>query len=168
MSDQLAAIGPARIDQAEEIAGLLAPYVKQGIVLPRPPSDVRDHIAGFLVATIRERVVGAVAVRDFGRGLQEVRSLVVHPDVAGGGLGSRLVTAAVDLAQERGATRVFALTMRPRLFERLHFVQVDKSMFPQKVWSDCIKCPKRFCCDEVAVVLDLARVHRRFGGIPSS
>jgi amino-acid N-acetyltransferase len=163
VADKTISIVPARPEQAEAISSLLTPYVKQGIVLPRPPNDVRDNIANFLVAVDGDRVVGSVAVRDFGHGLHEVRSLVVHPDAAGCGLGSRLVASAVALAEKRGATRVFALTMRPRLFERLHFVQVDKAMFPQKVWSDCIKCPKRFCCDEVAVMLDVARMHRRFG-----
>lgn len=163
VTEQNTSITPASPEQAEAISALLTPYVEQGIVLPRPPQDVRDNIANFLVAVQGDRLVGSVAVRDFGQGLHEVRSLVVHPDAAGQGLGSRLVASAVALAEKRGATRVFALTMRPRLFERLHFVQVDKAMFPQKVWSDCIKCPKRFCCDEVAVMLDLARVHRRFG-----
>jgi amino-acid N-acetyltransferase len=26
-------------------------------------------------------------------------------------------------------------------------------LFPQKVWLDCVKCPKRDRCDEIAVIL---------------
>ena len=26
---------------------------------------------------------------------------------------------------------------------------------PRKVWTDCVRCPRRHACDEVAVVLDL-------------
>jgi len=66
-----------------------------------------------------------------------------------------LVQGAIALACKRHAKRIFALTMRPRLFQRLGFKVVDKELFPQKVWSDCSKCPKRDCCDEVAVSLDL-------------
>jgi amino-acid N-acetyltransferase len=94
-------------------------------------------------------------LRDYDGYLVEVRSLVVLPELAGQGLGSRLLAAAVDEARRRGAQRVFALTLRPGLFERQHFLQVDRDLFPQKVWADCIRCPKRNRCDEVAVVLDL-------------
>ena len=163
MSADTIAILPARPEQAGAISALLQPYVKEGIVLPRPPHEVRVHIGNFLTAVRDDEVIGAVAVRDFGGGLYEIRSLVVAPQWSGRGIGSRLVREAVAFAETRGAARIFALTMRPRLFERLHFVQVDKNLFPQKVWSDCVKCPKRACCDEVAVFLDPARVHRRFG-----
>ncbi len=146
-------IVPASPDHAEAISALLQPYVPQGIVLPRPVEEIRRLHADFLVALVGDRVVGAVALRDFGAGLQEVRSLVVDPASAGSGLGSRLVAAAVVAAAESGANRVFALTLRPRLFVRLGFRQVDMDLFPQKVWLDCAKCPKRDRCDEIAIIL---------------
>ncbi|MBN2451252.1 MAG: GNAT family N-acetyltransferase [Lentisphaeria bacterium] len=155
MSDTSVAIRPGRLDDAEAVAALLEPYIARQIVLPRSAADIRRHIANFLVAERDGEVIGAVAVRDFGGGLEEIRSLVVREAAAGAGLGSRLVAAAVELARQRGATRVFALTLRPGLFERQHFLPVDKSLFPQKVWSDCILCPKRYRCDEIAVLLDL-------------
>lgn len=151
-------IRKAVADDAAAVAALLDPYVPEGLVLPRPPADILRHIDNFLVAeNDGGRVVGSVALRDFGNGLEEVRSLVVHPYSAGHGLGSELVRRAVSMAVGRGATRVFALTMRPKIFERLHFLQVGMSMFPQKVWSDCVQCPKRDACDEVALLLDLER-----------
>lgn len=155
MSKPTVEIREARTADAEAIVALLDPYVIHEIVLPRTRDEVRDHIGNFLVATSADTLVGAVAVRDFGDGLQEIRSLVVSPDYAGAGLGSRLVEAAVSLATQRGATRAFALTVRPRLFIRQGFESVDMSLFPQKVWSDCVNCPKRDRCDEVAVQLRL-------------
>ena len=155
MSTPTAEIRAARNDDADAIVALLGPYVLQEIVLPRTADEIRKSIGNFLVATAGHRVVGAVAVRDFGDGLQEIRSLVVSPECTGAGLGSRLVDAAVSLAAQRDATRVFALTMRPRLFARQGFESVDMDLFPQKVWSDCVKCPKRDRCDEVAVQLQL-------------
>lgn len=145
----------ARASDAEAIADLLRPYAERHIVLPRTAADIRAHVANFMVAAVGERIVGAVALRDFGDGLQEIRSLVVHVDLAGGGLGSRLIAGALDLARSRQARRVFALTLRPNLFERSGFVRVEKELFPQKVWSDCARCVKRDCCDESALVLDL-------------
>jgi len=140
---------------AAAIAVLLEPYAAKAIVLPRPVAEVRRYIDNFLVATNGDVVVGAVALRDFGGGLEEVRSLVVAPEHVNCGLGSRLVTRALDLARSRRARRVFTLTQRPGLFERLGFRIVDKGMFPQKVWSDCAKCPKQTQCDEIALLLEL-------------
>jgi len=34
-------------------------------------------------------------------------------------------------------------------------VTVDKAALPLKVWSACIKCPKRDGCDEIAMVRTL-------------
>ena len=146
-------IRAARDNDAEPIVALLNPYVDQELVLPRTSAEIRDHIANFLVAETAGELLGAVALRDFGEGLHEIRSLVVAPAHAGAGLGSRLVDAAVALARQRGAARIFALTMRPRLFVRLGFDIVGMEHFPEKVWSDCLNCPKRDRCDEVPVLM---------------
>ncbi|MBT7164827.1 MAG: GNAT family N-acetyltransferase [Victivallales bacterium] len=153
-------IVPASVDHAEAIAELLLPYVPQGIVLPRSPEEVRRLHADFLVALDGATVVGAVALRDYGAGLQEVRSLVVCPSYAGHGLGSRLVIAATIAAAAHEADRVFALTLRPHLFTRLGFSEVPMDLFPQKVWLDCVKCPKRDRCDEIAVILQDEELQR--------
>lgn len=39
------------------------------------------------------------------------------------------------------------------LFTRLGFEVVDKSILPQKIWADCVHCPKYPGCDETAVFL---------------
>ena len=124
-------------------------------MLPRPTAEIRSYIGNFLVAESDGTIVGAVALRDFGEGLEEIRSLVVHPECEGKGIGSGLIRAAVDFAQKRHTRRLFALTWRPSMFERLGFTLVEKEMFPQKVWADCAKCPKRDHCDEVAVLRHL-------------
>ena len=155
MKLQSVIIESAREEDAYKIPELLAPWVARQIVLPRTAQDILKHLANFLVARCDGALVGVVAVRDFGDGLNEIRSLAVASGFEGAGLGSALVQGAIGLARKRYAKRIFALTMRPRLFQRLGFKVVDKELFPQKVWSDCSKCPKRDCCDEVAVSLDL-------------
>ena len=155
MNLQSVIIEKAREEDAYKIPELLAPWVARQIVLPRTPEDILEHLGNFLVARRDGVLVGVVALRDFGDGLNEVRSLAVGSGFEGAGLGSALVESAIALGRDRHAKRVFALTMRPRLFQRLGFTIVDKELFPQKVWSDCSKCPKRDCCDEVAVNLEL-------------
>ena len=51
--------------------------------------------------------------------------------------------------------RVIALTREVPFFERCGFVVVPRESLPRKVWTDCVRCPKRHACDEVAVALDL-------------
>lgn len=147
-------IRPAQPDDADSIHALLSPHVRAGIVLPRPAAEIRAHAARFLVAVGADAaLLGCVAWRPYETGLLEIRSLAVAKAWAGQGIGTLLVTAALAAARQRGASEVFALTLRPRLFRRLGFVQVEKDRFPQKVWADCRHCAKRECCDEVALSL---------------
>ena len=88
----------------------------------------------------------------------EIRSLAVRRDLAGQGIGSRLVRALLAKAEERtggGNGHVFALTYRVAFFQRLGFRIVDKYTCPPKIWSDCCVCPKKDHCDETAVVIDV-------------
>ena len=48
-----------------------------------------------------------------------------------------------------------SLTYEQRFFEKLGFEVVPKESLPLKVWSDCVRCPKRDGCDETAMVLTL-------------
>jgi amino-acid N-acetyltransferase len=44
-----------------------------------------------------------------------------------------------------------SLTYEQQFFEKLGFEVVAKETLPLKVWSDCIRCPKRDGCDEIAM-----------------
>jgi amino-acid N-acetyltransferase len=51
-----------------------------------------------------------------------------------------------------------SLTYERRFFEKLAFEVVEKEALPLKVWSDCVRCPKRDNCDEIAVLRELPDV----------
>ena len=51
--------------------------------------------------------------------------------------------------------RVIALTREVAFFERSGFRVIGRETLPRKVWTDCVRCPRRHACDEVAVVVDL-------------
>ncbi|MCL6613031.1 MAG: hypothetical protein K6U03_00175 [Firmicutes bacterium] len=70
-------------------------------------------------------------------------------------LGRRLVQTLLEEARELEIKRVFALTYQPGFFERCGFRLVQKEEMPQKVWKECINCPKFPHCDEVAVLYEL-------------
>jgi amino-acid N-acetyltransferase len=50
---------------------------------------------------------------------------------------------------------VFALTYQQAFFARMGFIEVEKTTMPQKVWGECMDCPKFPNCDEIAMVLEL-------------
>ena len=148
-------IRKAILQDARQIHQLLMVYVKDGLVLSRSLMDIFESIRDFYVFVEDDRVVGVAALNICWEDLAEVRSLVVHEDVAGRGIGSHLVEACLSEAHQLGIGRVFALTYQQNFFEKLGFEVIEKSELPQKIWSDCIKCVKFPDCDEIALSISL-------------
>jgi len=151
----------ARVGDVPGIAGVMAPYVVDGVLLPRPVSELYQCVREFHVI---ERVatddapggiVACAALRLLWRDLGEVRSLAVRPDAHGQGLGAALVEAVVGDARALGLPRIIALTREVAFFEKCGFAAEQREAIPRKVWTDCVRCPKRHACDEVAMTLDL-------------
>ncbi len=148
-------IRPAQPGDVDAIFELLELYTASGIVLKRSKEDIAGYLANFIVAVVNGSVCGCCAARDFGHDLLEVRSLVVSPVCQGKGVGKKLVSSIIDrLNKERSVWRLFTLTLQVDFFKSLGFSVVEKEIFPEKIWSDCSKCPKFNCCDETALVLE--------------
>ncbi len=138
-----------------KIHDLLDVYAQKAIVLARNRDDIRFYLGNFLVAEVDGVVRGCAAVRDFGNDLLEVRSMVVEPGFQGKGIGRAMVEALVSgLRIKRQHFRLFALTYQVEFFKALGFLIVDRDLFPEKIWSDCAKCPKNDCCDETAMLIE--------------
>ena len=124
---------------------------KSGVTNPESSETFGKH--NFFIASYKDEYVGCVAVRDYEKGLFEIRSLAVLAGASGKGVGSALITFAVEVVKnEREGRKVFALTRCPNVFTRLGFEIVPMEMFPKKIWFDCSKCKKIDDCDEVAVL----------------
>jgi argininosuccinate lyase / amino-acid N-acetyltransferase len=145
----------ARLDDVPAIARIMADYVAQAVLLPRPVGELYQCIREFHVAERGGEVVACAALRLLWDDLGEVRSLAVRPDHHGRGLGAALVEAVIADARALALPRVIALTRETGFFERCGFAVVSRDTLPRKVWTDCVRCPRRHACDEVAVVLDL-------------
>ena len=147
-------IRKARQADIPAIHDLLEIYADRGIVLRRSREDIQRYLKDFFVAELDGKLLGCSAIRDFGNNLLEIRSLVVAPETQGQGVGRAIIDAVVgDVRSKRRAWRIFTLTGQPGFFVKLGFRTVSRDMFPEKIWSDCRKCPKSDCCDEVALML---------------
>ncbi|MBI2301181.1 MAG: N-acetyltransferase [Armatimonadetes bacterium] len=145
----------ASVADAEAIAALIQPYAARDLMLPRPLPQLYEGIRDFHVACTGERLSGCVALHVFDAALGEIKSLAVSPDAQHQGLGTQLVQRALAEARALGLSRVFALVLRDGLYTRLGFQVVERDALPQKVWGECIFCPKFHRCDEVAVAIDV-------------
>jgi argininosuccinate lyase/amino-acid N-acetyltransferase len=145
----------ARPGDVHGIGRLMAAYVAEGTLLPRPVSELFQSVHEFHVAVDGGEVVACAALRLLWDDLGEVRTLAVRPDHHGNGLGAQLVARVVEDARALGLARVIALTREVGFFERCGFSVVERDALPRKVWADCIRCPRRHACDETAVALEL-------------
>lgn len=129
----------------------------EGLVLARSLNQIYSQLRDFFVLADSEtgQVVGCCALNIFWDNLAEVRSLVVKKSHRGLGLARTLVEACISEAVTLGIYRIFALTNTPAFFLHMGFTDVDKADLPQKVWADCINCPKFPDCDEVPMILNL-------------
>ncbi len=150
-------VQPASLADAEAIHHLVTFWADRGDMLHRPLGEVFESIRDFKVARDSGVVTGCGALHILGPDIAEVRSLAVREDAQGSGVGAAIVAACVAEARTLGIERVFALTYRPGFFEKQGFRVADVMEFPQKVWSECVRCPFFANCREIAVVLDLRR-----------
>jgi RNA 3'-terminal phosphate cyclase (ATP) len=154
------AIGPealvrkARAADVPAVQRLVSHLAARGDLLPRTLNELYRHLRDFFVCELDGEVVGISALSVYWEDLAEIRTLAVQDALGGRGLGRALVNACLEEAARLGVRRVFALTYRPGFFQRLGFHTIDKRELPQKIWTDCIKCAKFTCCDEVALIRD--------------
>lgn len=148
-------IRKATMADVEKIHQLLADHARQGMMLSRSLAEIYQAVRSFYVLEEQGQVVGIVSLQIWWENLAEVRSLVVAPSQAGKGCGRLLVESCLAEAQQLGINRVFALTYQETFFSRLGFSVIEKSELPQKIWGDCMKCPKFPNCDEIAMAITL-------------
>ena len=146
-------IRSAGVFDAEAICRLVNYYAEQGKMLHRSLESLYGSLRAFRVAEDDGQIVGCVAVDVFWADLAEVRSLAVAAEKIGRGIGGDLLQAAVEDARSFGVRRLFTLTYEKEFFERHGFAVVERETLPDKVWRECIACPKIDACDEIAMML---------------
>ncbi len=145
-------IRTAKLADVPAIRDLINSYAELERMLFRSLAEIYETLRNFRVCELDGKIVGCCALQVMWSDLAEVKSLVVHEDYQGQGIGAQLVQAVLEDARQLGLPKVFALTLEKNFFEKIGFHLIKKEELPMKVWSDCVSCPKQDHCDEIAVM----------------
>lgn len=148
-------IRKATVKDAKDIFGILQRFAIEGVLLPRSLNSIYENIRDFYVYEENGKIAGIGSLHIFWEDLAEIKSLAVLPEYQGKGIGKKIVKECIKEAKQLGIKKVFALTYVPDFFQKLGFKTVDKSEFPQKVWTECIHCVKFNECKEIPVMLEI-------------
>ncbi|MGO9122518.1 MAG: N-acetyltransferase [Desulfomonilaceae bacterium] len=149
-------IRKATLKDIKLVHKLISEQAKAGNLISRAISELYSQVRDFVVRTENgsKTIIGCGALHIVWEDLAEIRSLAVQTEYQRKGIGSELVQALLEESRGMEINRVFVLTDRTRLFERVGFSRIDKNMLPHKIWADCIRCNKFPECDEVAMAIN--------------
>lgn len=142
----------AKISDVDSMAALINLYASKGKMLYRSIPSLYQKIRDYSVVEKKGVVIGVGGLHILWNDLAEICSLAVEPRYIKNGLGSALVHRLCREARRLKIAKVFALTYQPGFFEKCGFTRIDKESLPQKVWTECINCPKFPNCDETALI----------------
>jgi amino-acid N-acetyltransferase len=146
-------IRPARVGDVPGIYELIATFAERKLMIRRSMAELYESIREFTVVVDDEhRLLGCAALHVFWEDLAEIRCLAVAEHAQGRAIGRQLVDACWETAQDLEVKSVFALTTASGFFERCGYHAIEKSDLPQRIWSECVRCPAFPNCTEAALV----------------
>ena len=151
-------IRPATVHDVPRVQEIINSHAELGRMLFKSYAQLYESLRDFAVYEQDGRVLGCTALAIIWADLAEVRSLAVDEAARGQGIGRKLTEWCIAEARRLQIRRLMSLTYEQGFFEKLGFAVVDKDTLPLKVWSDCVRCPKRDGCDEIAMVRELRDV----------
>jgi N-acetylglutamate synthase-like GNAT family acetyltransferase len=126
----------ARLGDVAAILQINERFARRGILLSRTPEEIAEAIGTFRVSELDGEVVGIAALRDYGDGIGELRSLAVSDTVQGRGMGEMLVRAIVRDARDAGIGRLYVLTANPGYFALHGFEELPWDDVPDVLDAD--------------------------------
>lgn len=145
----------AKISDVARIHKLINSFANRGEMLARPLSEIYENIRDFFVVRQSNHVIGCAALHVMWSDLAEIKSVAVDEEQQKLGVGNELVAACLKEAKELGLATVFCLTYKPVFFSKMGLKEVDKMTLPQKIWTECYRCPKFPNCDETAMTIQI-------------
>lgn len=157
----------AKISDVKTINKIIDSYAKRGIMLFRPIYEIYGNIRDYFTTEVDKKIVGCCALHVLGKEynpgkkefvLAEIRSLVVLKNYQKQGIGTELIKECIEESREMKIDKIFALTVKKnaRFFKKLGFKEAKKSEIPQKIWQECIMCPRfPHQCNEILFILEI-------------
>ena len=142
----------ASIKDIKKIHSIVNASASSGEMLPRSLGELYDNMRDYFVYDDGGKVLGTCALHICWEDLAEIRSLCVAESSRKKGIGRMLVDACIEEAKRLQIPKLFLLTYQDMFFVKCGFKVVDKKELPQKICSDCIRCPKFPECDEIAMI----------------
>lgn len=144
----------ARTSDVPAIRAIAQPLVERRILLGKEWVESYGAVPEFRVAIDDGRLVGFGALHVIWADLGEIRTLAVHDDWRGRGVGHRLLEALEADAREFGLTRLFCLTFEVDFFGRHGFEPMGDETVDPATYAELVRSSD----EGIAEFLDLARV----------
>ena len=147
----------ARTKDVRAIAAIMQPLVDRRILLGKDLVVLYESLQEFRVAvTPDDEVVGCGALHVLWEHLAEVRSIAVHEDWLGKGVGRVMLEALEKDARKLGLRNLFCLTFEVDFFSKAGFSAMEEGapLVAADVYAELLRSPD----EGVAEALDLARV----------
>jgi N-acetylglutamate synthase-like GNAT family acetyltransferase len=90
-------------------------------LLPRSSSDYQELLPTTWVVEEKGLIAGCATLEVYSPKIAEIRSVAVHPDFKGKGLGAELVAAAVAEGRRLNIHEIMVVTSSPEYFRSLGF-----------------------------------------------
>lgn len=140
---------------ARRLHALITANREEGHLLPRSLEEVTVHAERFVVAMRGRTVVGCAELAPLSPQVAEVRSLAVDRRARGLGVGMMIVDELRQRARREGFEKLCAFTHAPAYFSQMGFSIVPHLWMPEKVFTDCVKCPSFRKCGQFAMIVPL-------------
>ena len=145
----------AEATHAPVLHALITANLEEGHLLPRTLDELSVHADRFTIVMRGKKVVGCAELAPLSAHVAEVRSLAVDVKERQHGIGTMLVEELRRRAHEDGYDKLSAFTHAPGYFSQMGFSIVPHLWIPEKVFTDCVKCPMFRRCGQYAMVAPL-------------
>lgn len=106
------------------------------ILLEKNLVTLYEAIQEFWVAEYQGTVVGCGALHVLWSDLGELRTVAVHPDTTGHGIGHAIVSRLIDVARELQLQRLFVLTFETEFFAKHGFFEIEGTPVTAEVFEE--------------------------------
>ena len=155
------AVRMAEAAQARKLHALISANLEEGHLLPRTLDELVVHAERFAIAVRGKKIVGCAELAPLSPHVAEVRSLAVDRLDRSRGVGTLLVDELRRRARREGFEKLCAFTHAPGYFIQMGFSIVPHLWLPEKIFTDCVKCPHFRQCGQHAMTVSLDEARDR-------